>query len=172
MPRFPQSALARRRRFRAVFLAVTVAVVAVLFTTRKNSHSKPVPLAAVPTTVAPGPSATAPAAHVGLATPSSYAPGVPANHDPNNLYYYDSAGLLSPTVANDPPRIYVPNTMSNTVSVIDPTTYQVIRTIPVGDEPQHVSPSWDLKTLWVANDKGNSLTPINPTTGYVRAPVP
>jgi YVTN family beta-propeller protein len=169
MPRLPQSALARRRRFRAIFLVVTVGVVATLYATRSPSRHKPVPLAAVPTTVPP---VTAPPQQVGLAIPSSYAPGVPANHDPNNVYYYDSAGLLSPTVANDPPRIYVPNTMSNTVSVIDPTTYQVIRTIPVGDEPQHVSPSWDLKTLWVANDKGNSLTPINPATGFVGAPVP
>jgi DNA-binding beta-propeller fold protein YncE len=27
-------------------------------------------------------------------------------------------------------------------------------------------PSWDLKTLWVNNDLGNSLTPINPATGH------
>jgi YVTN family beta-propeller protein len=170
MPRLPQSPLARRRRFRALFLVVTLVVVAVVFATRKNAHSKPPPpLAGPATTVVP---ITAPAPHVGLATPSSYAPGVPANHDPNDIYYYDSAGLLSPTVANDPPLIYVPNTGSNTVSIIDPQTYKVVRTVPVGDEPQHVSPSWDLKTLWVANDKGNSLTPINPITGFVGAPVP
>jgi DNA-binding beta-propeller fold protein YncE len=31
--------------------------------------------------------------------------------------------------------------------------------------PQHVVPAWDLKTLYVTNDTGNSLTPINPRTG-------
>jgi YVTN family beta-propeller protein len=61
--------------------------------------------------------------------------------------------------------VYVPNTLSNTVTVIDPATYKVIDTIPVGDEPQHVVPSWDLKTLWVNNDLGNTLTPIDPATG-------
>jgi len=41
----------------------------------------------------------------------------------------------------------------------------VIRHFPVGLVPQHVVPSYDLKTLWVTNDLGNSLTPINPVTG-------
>ena len=40
----------------------------------------------------------------------------------------------------------------------------MIRTIKVGLEPQHVVPSWDLKTLWVNNNR-DSLTPIDPTTG-------
>ena len=33
-------------------------------------------------------------------------------------------------------------------------------------------PSWDLKTLWVTNDTGNSLTPIDPATGKPGPPVP
>lgn len=51
------------------------------------------------------------------------------------------------------------------MSVIDPATYKVIETIPVGNQPQHVVPSWDLKTLWVNNDLGDSLTAIDPATG-------
>jgi DNA-binding beta-propeller fold protein YncE len=47
----------------------------------------------------------------------------------------------------------------------------VIRTVPVGEQPQHVVPGWDLKTLWVNNDKGNSLTPIDPATGQFGQPV-
>jgi len=27
-----------------------------------------------------------------------------------------------------------------------------------------VTPSWDLRTLWVTNDTGNSLTPLDPRT--------
>ena len=38
--------------------------------------------------------------------------------------------------------------------------------------PQHVTPSWDLRTLWVTNDKGNSLTPIDPRTGRPARPSP
>jgi YVTN family beta-propeller protein len=98
-------------------------------------------------------------------------PGMP-DYDPKDLYAADRPNELSPVVKNDPSYVYVPNTESNTVSVIDPATYKVVRTVPVGEQPQHVVPSWDLKTLWVNNDQGNSLTPINPATGQFGTPIP
>jgi YVTN family beta-propeller protein len=61
--------------------------------------------------------------------------------------------------------VYVPNSLSNTVSVIDPTTFKVIGTHAVGALPQHVTPSYDMKQLYVLNDNGNSVTVINPRTG-------
>ncbi|WP_405899988.1 hypothetical protein OG242_23205 [Streptomyces sp. NBC_00727] len=91
--------------------------------------------------------------------------GMPPVLDPENVYAADAPGKLSPVVKDFPSRVYVPNTNSDTVSVIDPATYKVIETIPVGRQPQHVVPSWDLKTLWVNNDLGDSLTPIDPATG-------
>lgn len=91
--------------------------------------------------------------------------------DPHDVYSADRPGRLSPAVNGFPSRVYVPNTNSNTVSVIDPTTYKVIQTIPVGVQPQHVVPSWDLKTLWVNNNRGHTLTPINPATGAAGKPV-
>ena len=48
--------------------------------------------------------------------------------------------------------------------VIDPATYTVVRTFKTGAVPQHVVPSYDLSTLWVANNSSNSLTPIDPIT--------
>ena len=54
--------------------------------------------------------------------------------------------------------------------MIDPTTYKVIDHFAVGALPQHVTPSWDFKTLYVDNDHGNSLTPIDPRTGKRRGP--
>ncbi|HEX6394754.1 MAG TPA: cytochrome D1 domain-containing protein [Acidimicrobiales bacterium] len=90
---------------------------------------------------------------------------MPANQDPNNVYAADTPQGLSSAVAGDVPMIYVPNGLSNTVTEIDPSTYKVVRTFAVGALPQHVVPSWDLKTLWVTNDRGNSLTPIDPHTG-------
>ncbi|WP_225099416.1 beta-propeller fold lactonase family protein [Streptomyces sp. CoH27] len=92
-------------------------------------------------------------------------PGMPPVENPADLYSADRPNQLSPVVKDFPSRVYVPNTNSNTVTVIDPATYKVIDTIPVGRQPQHVVPSWDLKTLWVNNDLGNSLTPIDPKTG-------
>jgi DNA-binding beta-propeller fold protein YncE len=53
--------------------------------------------------------------------------------------------------------------------VIDPATMKVVDRFPVGVNPQHVVPSWDLKTLWVTNNAegrtDGTLTPIDPTTG-------
>ena len=92
-------------------------------------------------------------------------PGMPPVLDPNDIYAADRPGNLSPAVRSDPPRIYVPNSESNTVTVIDPGTFRVIDEFRVGRLPQHVTPSYDLRTLWVLNDKGNSLTRIDPATG-------
>ncbi|MET8748799.1 YncE family protein [Streptomyces sp. NPDC004667] len=98
-------------------------------------------------------------------------PGMPPVLDPNDVYAADRPNQLSPVVKDFPSRVYVPNTNSNTVSVIDPATYKVIDTIPVGVQPQHVVPSWDMKTLWVNNNRGHTLTPINPATGEAGEPV-
>ncbi|MET8136292.1 MULTISPECIES: hypothetical protein [unclassified Streptomyces] len=98
-------------------------------------------------------------------------PGMPPLLDPTDVYAADRPNRLSPVVKDFPSRVYVPNTNSNTVSVIDPKTYKVIETIPVGVQPQHVVPSWDMKTLWVNNDRGNTLTPIDPKTGEAGRPV-
>ena len=90
---------------------------------------------------------------------------VPPLLDPRDVYAADRPGRLAPAVRKFPSRVYVPNSDSNTVSVINPSTYRVIDQFPVGANPQHVVPSYDLKTLWVNNDMGNSLTQINPATG-------
>ncbi len=97
---------------------------------------------------------------------------VPPLLDPHDVYAADRPGMLSPVVRNFPSRVYVPNSESNTVSVIDPKTYKVIDTFAVDALPQHVVPAYDLKTLWVTNDEGNSLTPIDPATGKPGKPVP
>ncbi len=99
-------------------------------------------------------------------------PGMPAILDPHNIYSADAPGDLSSAVRGDIPMVYVPNSVSNTVTEIDPSTHRVVRTFPVGTEPQHVVPSWDLKTLWVTSDLGNSLTPINARTGVPGKAVP
>jgi YVTN family beta-propeller protein len=90
---------------------------------------------------------------------------IPAQLNPRDVYAADHPGALSPVVRGDPARIYVPNSRSNTVDVIDQRTFKVIGHFPSGGLPQHVTPSYDLKTLWVDNDRGNSLTPVNPRTG-------
>ena len=106
-----------------------------------------------------------PAAAPAIQTP----PGVMPVPDPKNLYSETATGKMSPNVAHALERVYVPNHMAHTVSVIDPATLKVVNTFKVGLYPQHVVPSWDLKTLYVANNAENSnkgsLTEIDPKTG-------
>ena len=93
-------------------------------------------------------------------------PGMLPLLDPHDVYAADRPGNLSPVVRGFPERVYVPNSGSDTVDVIDPHTFKVIDHFAVGKQPQHVVPSHDLKTLWVLNDLGDSLTRIDPATGH------
>jgi YVTN family beta-propeller protein len=70
------------------------------------------------------------------------------------------------------PLVYVPNSLSNTVDVIDPHTFKIVEHFAVGALPQHVTPAWNLRTLYVLNDNGNSLTTINPLTGKPGGTIP
>ncbi len=81
-----------------------------------------------------------------------------------NIYAEAGANELAPAAEKALPMVYVPNSRGGTVTEIDPRTYQVVRTFPTGKVPQHVVPSYDLSTLWVANNSSNSLTPIDPLT--------
>ena len=121
------------------------------------------------------PPASAAGASSATVPPVATVPGMPPVPDRHNLYSETAAGRFSPAVAGALERIYVPNRAANSVSVIDPATLKVIDTFKVGVHPQHVVPSWDLKTLWVANNAegrtDGSLTPIDPRTGKPGRPV-
>jgi YVTN family beta-propeller protein len=173
MSLLPQSRRAKGRRLRAGAVLSVLVLVAVYVVGRGGSASR------TPTAPQATPGATTVTTAAAPPEPTTVersaitnAPGVPPNKDPKNIYYYDGANMLAPSVVGEPARVYVPNSGSNSVSVIDPATYQVIQTFPVGVQPQHVSPSWDLSVLWVENDQGNSLTPIDPRTGRAGNAVP
>ena len=105
----------------------------------------------------------------------STVPGMASVPDPANLYSETTAAKMSPALANDLPRVYVPHIQSNDIYVIDPATFKVVEKFRVGLNPQHVVPSWDLRTLWVTNNAENttkgSLTPIDPKTGKPGKPI-
>lgn len=101
-------------------------------------------------------------------TPTAASPAVsesprPTSGAPN--VYAATLGGLAPQVAGIAPRVYVPNEKANSVSIIDPATYRVVGRIAVGYSPEHVTPSYDLRSLYV-NDYG--LTEIDPRTATVR----
>jgi YVTN family beta-propeller protein len=133
-------------------------------------------LAAAPWWTAARAADTVPPAAVRAASAVLTVPGMPRVPDANNLYSETAAGKMSPAVAGALARVYVPNHTANTVSVIDPATLKVVGTFKVGLNPQHVVPSWDLKTLWVANNAekrgSGSLTPIDPLTGKPGKAIP
>ena len=95
--------------------------------------------------------------------------GMPPVVNPANLYSEAGANDFSPAVKDALQRVYVPNLRSDDVYVIDPHTFKVLYKFKVGRSPQHIVPSWDMKTLWVTNNaegrKDGSLTPIDPKTG-------
>jgi YVTN family beta-propeller protein len=122
-----------------------------------SSPARSVPRASAAT----APPATSPAV-AGRARPTA----------PVNIYAYVRPGMINPKWRRDPVRVYVPNSLSDTVTVINPGTYKVIGVFPVGAEPNHVTPSWDGSVLFVNDTGGNSLVPINPRTGKPGAPVP
>jgi YVTN family beta-propeller protein len=108
-------------------------------------------------------------------TLAELAPALPSSapaRSVRNLYAADGAGMLTGAARFARPLVYVPNSESNTVDVIDPRTYRVVERFDVGGLPQHVVPAWNLKTLYVTDDLGNSLTPIDPRTGRPGKPIP
>ena len=118
-----------------------------------------------------GAAASAPAA------PAAVNPvaGMAAVPDPLNLYSETAAGKFSAALRDDLERIYVPNLRSNDVYVVDPATMKVVDRFKVGIGPQHIVPSWDMRTLWVTNNAegrtDGSLTPIDPRSGKPGKPV-
>ncbi len=101
--------------------------------------------------------------------PIDVVPGMPPVVNRNNLYSETTSDKVLDFVKDDLPRVYVPNRAANEVAVIDPATMQVVDRYRVGINPQHIVPSWDLKTLWATNTAegrtDGSLTPIDPNTG-------
>ena len=96
-------------------------------------------------------------------------PGMPPVIDASNVYSESVAGKFSPAVEGALARIYVPTVKSADIYVIDPATFEVVDHFNVGGNPQHIIPSWDLKTLWIAGSaerqRSGILTPIDPKTG-------
>ena len=149
----------------AVWVVGLVAVTGVLVASQVRGAGAEV-RAAQP--AAPSASAASAAAIVPL-------PGMPPVVDARNLYSEIGAGKVQAALREDLERIYVPNLRSNDVYVVDPNAMKVVGRFRVGIGPQHIVPSYDLRTLWVTNNAegrtDGSLTPIDPRTGQAGAPV-
>ena len=84
----------------------------------------------------------------------------------------DARRPLRPAVARDPAYLYVPNSYGAPITtVIDQRTRKVVRVLHTGTLSQHVTPSYDLRTLYVEASAANRLVAIDPRTGADRAVV-
>jgi len=111
-------------------------------------------------------------AESGLSELAPAASVAPAALDVRNVYAADTPRDLTGAARFAKPLVYVPNSESDTVDVIDPRTYRIVEHFAVGGLPQHVVPAWNLRTLYVTNDTGNSLTTIDPRTGRPGRTIP
>ena len=96
--------------------------------------------------------------------------GMPPVVHRENVYSEAGTGHFSPAVAGALPRVYVPDVKGGDVYVIDPIKLRIVGHFPAGRHPQHVVPSYDLRTLWVAGSAAPGrgpgfVMPIDPRSG-------
>ncbi len=118
------------------------------------------------------------AANTGKGEPDteSAPPGEETEPSPENVYSQTTRTEVPERLRGIPERVYVPNTGDATVDVIDPETYEIIDSYPVGEIPHHVTPSYDISELYVNNEGSSSFTVIDPMSGQpsgeVQVPYP
>ena len=74
-------------------------------------------------------------------------------------------------ITPDNKKVYVTNMVSGTVSVINASTYKVVKVIPVGTEPFGCALTPDGSKLYVANFSSDNVSVINTTTDQVTATI-
>jgi YVTN family beta-propeller protein len=154
----------KRHSIVAAAVAAVLAALALPFVLRSSTASEAGPRPRAPSVAPFGDGAVALAAQ-----------GTVGSSDPRSRNVYEGVRRrISRAAGRFPPRVYVPNNGSDTVSVINPRTFRVVRTFRVGLGPQHVTPSWDMRRLYVGNTYSNTLTEVDPrTTRPVRRiPIP
>jgi YVTN family beta-propeller protein len=153
-------------------IAVTIVAAGACTSHDSDGHGKADPMVHMSNMAMPSMSG-GPATTGGHTSPGSPLPGMPPPLAADDIYAADRPNALSNVVRNDLYRVYVPNNGGDSLSVIDPTTYKVIQNTRVPHSPEHVVPSWDLRTLWINSDTGgDAVTPIDPVTGKIGTPVP
>src|SRR5437763_5611404 len=111
----------------------------------------PPPATPVAPVVSPAPTPVPTATHAKQRTPR-----------PVDIYRFTRPADMSPKVRGIPERVYVPDNTTDTVTVIDPKTFRIVRVFKVGAYLQHITPAWNLQHLYVENSASDSLTVIDP----------
>lgn len=160
---FPLPVLARLQRPALLAILVSSLILVGCGTTEEpqsTGSAAPAPDGSQTTTPSASPAASA----TDAPAPSSTDEPTPTPEPSGGVYSGTVNGVVDPRIADLPHRVYVPNELSNDVVVIDPETFEVIGRFAVGFAPEHVSPDWDLTTLYVNNMNNATLTRIDPLT--------
>ncbi|MDX6642211.1 MAG: hypothetical protein QOD76_173, partial [Solirubrobacteraceae bacterium] len=151
-PRRPPRTRRSRRRRGFAFLAALIALVAAAYALLETKpweggRSKPPIAAETPRPIVNGPSSP---------TDTRPVPGIqPMVVD--NVYAFASSIQLSPVVQGITPRVYIPEAGDGVVDIVDPKTFKVTGYFQSGVESQHITPSWDMRELYVNNELSDSL---------------
>ena len=131
-----------------------------------DPHSAPSSVPPMTTSPTPTPSGSAAARPV-AAQFRNMLPGMPPVVD-GDVYGADRPGRVSQRIADDPAYLYVPNSYGAPITtVIDQRTHKIVRILQTGSLSQHVTPSYDLDTLYVEASEANQLVALDPATGRI-----
>lgn len=98
-------------------------------------------------------------------------PGMPPPL-PRGVYAAAGAGMIQRSLRHQPHLIYVPDSESSgQTTVISQRSHRIVRVLPTGALDQHVTPSWDLQTLYVEASESDHLAKIDPATGRMTGTV-
>jgi len=107
--------------------------------------------------------------------PSSLAVGIysiTAVYSGDSMFSASTSPQQTLAITQTGPFAYVANINSNTVSVINIPTGQVVNSIPVGSGPWGTAISPDQTQVYITNNHGNSVSVINAASGSVVATIP
>jgi DNA-binding beta-propeller fold protein YncE len=84
---------------------------------------------------------------------------------PGGVYAAAGPGMIQPRLRRQPAYLYVPDSeVRGHTTVISQRTHRIVRVLPTGQLDQHVTPAWDLKTLYVEASVSDHLAKIDPAT--------
>jgi len=79
--------------------------------------------------------------------------------------------VMEPAISSAAPKskLYVLNSLSNDMTVIDVQTSKILRTVTVGKEPHGIASPTSQDLLYVSNEGENSMTVVDTATDEVKA---
>ncbi|MDQ3811923.1 MAG: YncE family protein [Chloroflexota bacterium] len=89
---------------------------------------------------------------------------MPVEAGPTNVWAA-TMGPLAEGALDLPPRVYVPHEIGGDIAVIDPLSRTIVDRFFVGRTPHHVTPAYDLTSLYVSVMGTGRLVQIDPWAG-------